>query len=207
MDWFEADPLKDTFKRYYEKYHQAVYRRFLRRLSRYPHAMKREQAEDFLQDTFFGLFRWMQKYWEEHHCLPPAESAERVLYRIEINKYVNYYHKHLKPAGDLSRRPANGSRLYPEGAAALEPRVPDYQRPDQRLLQEELLARVTDCIENQLEPYQRAALLCRAMGYSYKDIAVILGEDEATVAYSILPLARKKLKKCMGDYAYGQRKR
>ena len=186
---------EEVFKFYYEKYKKEVYARSLKRLSRYRVPDKVAQAQDFLQDTFVGFFRWLKKYAEENRQPPSPESVQRVLFTIEINGYMKYYHRHLKskPVTDQYLQ----SSMGPGSAGALleVPPGPEHQRPDRQLLQKEQLAQVASCMEKELTLTQSTVLTLHVNGWSHRDIGAIVGESAKTVTHSIIPQARRTLRK------------
>ena len=205
MPSIDVTQLEAVFKSYYEKYEKTVYARSLKRLSRYHVPDKVAQAQDFLQDTFEGLFRWLKKYVEENHQLPSSESVERVLFTIELNGYMKYYNKHLKSKVAMEPYPQSSLSADSEPAFSREPPGPEHQRPDRQLLRKEQLTQVVSCIEKELTLTQRTALLLHVYGWSHRDIAAMIGENVETVTHSIIPLARRKLRHLLGASGYGAR--
>src|SRR5262249_41560218 len=107
MQSMDDAQLEAVFKSCYEKYKKTVYARFKKRLARYHVPDKTAQAQDLLQDTFAGLFRWMKKYVEDHRQLPSSESLEKVLFTVDIRVFLKYYHKHLKAKIPIIPYPRN----------------------------------------------------------------------------------------------------
>lgn len=196
--------LSDVYDYYYNRYKRVVYNRTYRRLSRYQIRTLRQEAEDLCQETFQSLYRWMRNYAASHTEFPSDEIFSRVLRTIEINEYRSYL-KRLKPI----TTPIAPSGQLGCGAGddlaewALQSNGRD---PEQELLSREYENQLHNCLKK-LRSSESAALLCKLIGYSDKEIADLIGETEKKVMFSIIPLGRRKLRKCMEGYINGCRKR
>lgn len=203
------DTLYKAHEAFYERYKKLVYYRTRRRLARFQGAARREDVDDLFQETFYGVFRWLRNYLAEHPVAPPADVFERVLRTIEINEYRTY----LKRVKYLSLQavPLGPAPGYVDGGPLPRPVEPgdDSCWPGQRLTPEDTMlwreyeTQLQKCL-GKLKPHERLALLCKARGDSDREAAAVLGAPEKTVTHSIIPLGRKKLRKCMEGYTHGQ---
>lgn len=188
--------LVDVYQRLYERHWPGVRQRSFRRLSRYRLPAAQQAADDLCQETFHAFYRWMRNFREQQGQLPSEEVCVRVLKTIEINEYRT----HLK-------RP--NYAMYELSAGAGEPgseeeSLPSADRsPEEELLWKEYELGIQHCLKK-LKSTERAALLLKLVGHSDKEISVLLGETPKKVMFSIVPLGRRKLRKCMG-YIHGQR--
>jgi len=196
--------LAATYEGYYQRFQRAVYHRTYRRLSRYQiHAVK-EEAEDLCQETFQGAYRWMRNFCAAHGECPPAEIFERALKTIEINEYRTYMKRARYPLARVAS--ANGPAADLDGPLP-EPETPCRNPdPERELLWKEYQTRIQHCLQK-LRSSESSALLCKVVGYSDREVAELLGESEKKIMYSIIPLGRKKLRKCMEGYRNGYRER
>ena len=144
--------------------------RYLDRLSGEP-----ELAADLAQETFVRLYR--------RGSLP--EAPEAWLITVAMNLFRNE-----KTTENRHRRlltPARGAFPHSDPSPA----------PDQAVTAEELRRQVRSAIDR-LPERERRLLLLKAEGYSYRDIAVALQLNEASVG-TLLARARRAFRETYGD--------
>lgn len=189
--------LGHVYQRFYERHRPGVRQRSYRRLSRYRLSAPQQTAEDLCQETFHGVYRWLRNYWEQHGQPPSEEIFVRVLKTIEINEYRTHLKRANYPIHELST--AAG-----EIDAAEEAITSAQRSPEEELLWKEYGDRIQHCLKK-LKTTERSALLLKLVGHSDKEISQLLGETAKKVMFSIVPLGRRKLRKCMMGYIHGQR--
>ena len=192
----ERDLLHATFEAYYEAYRQPVYGRIRRRLARY-RGPASQAVEDLFQNVFVNAFRWMTHVYNDSHQVPSREHFEKALKKIEATKYADYWRRSLKQGrhetglDDLNGPAGPGSESgVPLDPPALRP------GPYEELRVRELKTRLESCLER-LRSQESSAILFKVQGHSDSEVSALIGEDVKKVTHSIIPLARKKLRKCM----------
>ena len=146
-------------------------------------------AEDLVQDTFAKAFG-------SRHTFTPGTNLKAWLYRILTNTYINSYRKAQRSpqtSGDedvsdwqLARAASHDS----SGLRSAEMEALD-QTPD---------SIVADAIAQLPENFRMAVLLSDVEGFSYKEIAEIMGTPIGTVM-SRLNRGRSQLRDLLADYA------
>ena len=134
-------------------------------------------AEDLLQETYLRAYRGFSGF-------EPGTNLSGWLYRILRNTFINTYRKRLHEPRTVPEdwyRSSNGAQRNVEASA--EATVID-SIPDQRL---------QDALASLPERYRRVVLLFDVEGFSYKEIAGIVGIPRGTVM-SRLHRGRKALK-------------
>jgi RNA polymerase sigma factor (sigma-70 family) len=203
-DNYLQNQIYEVHQKYYETYKNVVYRRTRKRLARYGNGHLKQDAEDLLQETFHSVFRWMKNYFEENDRYPSEEIFERVLKTIEINEYRSYLRRLKNPVTVAN---ANGTSYNNQAGDSGDWIMRSQARnPEQELLWREYESQVGHCLKK-LKPREHTALLCKARGDSDKEVAAVIGQDEKKVTHSTIPLARKKLRKCLEGYLHGNEKR
>lgn len=133
-------------------------------------------AEDLVQDVLMKILV------EEPGAYDPARNFGVFVFRCAHNKAIDFLRK--------SGRIAEWSDEFADG--------PDARTPGDLLELEEDSRRLWSCMWRLPAP-QRLMLIARHwLDMSYEEIAQVLGCPEGSVA-STLALARKNLKKCLGD--------
>lgn len=125
----------------------------------------RADAEDLLQETYLRAYRGFSGF-------EPGTNLTGWLYRILRNTFINSYRKRLnepRTVPEDSYRSTNATRRDVEASA--EATVLE-SIPDQR---------VQDALASLPERYRRAVLLFDVEGFSYREIAGIVGIPRGTV--------------------------
>ncbi|MGC3952650.1 MAG: sigma-70 family RNA polymerase sigma factor [Propionicimonas sp.] len=146
-------------------------------------------AEDLLQETFAKAFA-------AFHQFTPGTNLKAWLYRILTNTFINTYRKKQRqPAesgGDtiedwqLARAEAHTSTGLRSAEMDALDRMPD--------------SAVTDAMQQLAPDFRLAVYLADVEGFSYKEIAEIMGTPIGTVM-SRLNRGRTQLRRLLADYA------
>ena len=149
-------------------------------------------AEDVVQETFAKAFA-------AFHQFTPGTNLKAWLYRILTNTYINAYRKGQRSpqtgfSDDIEDwQLARAERHTSTGLRSAEmdalDRIPD--------------SIVTDAMERLAPDFRTAVYLADVEGFSYKEIAEIMGTPIGTVM-SRLNRGRTQLRSLLGDYADAQ---
>ena len=148
-------------------------------------------AEDLVQDALVKAFRFFHRY-------EPDSNIKAWLFKVLVNTFYNAVRKHrntqkLHTEAEVELHYQRFVSEATTGAQTVEADLLD------RLVVEKLRAAVADLPEE----FQLAVLLCDIHGFSYKEIAEILGCPVGTVM-SRLYRGRRLLQKTLYDYAVEQ---
>ncbi len=143
-------------------------------------------AEDLIQETFLRAFR-------SFHQFEPGTNLKAWLYRILTNTFINSYRKKQREPQTVSDDEVEDWYLYskmaeegmePSAEAAVLESLPDED--------------VQEALSSLPEQFRMAVLLADVEGFSYKEIAEIMGVPIGTVM-SRLHRGRKALEKGLWD--------
>lgn len=146
-------------------------------------------AEDVVQETYAKAFSSFEQF-------TPGTNLKAWLYRILTNTYINSYRKaqrQPKISGgadvedwQLARAASHTSEGLPSAEREALDKMPD--------------SAVTEALESLSPDFRQAVLLADVEGFSYKEIAEIMGTPIGTVM-SRLNRGRSQLRAKLGDYA------
>jgi RNA polymerase sigma-70 factor (ECF subfamily) len=146
----------------------------------------RSDAEDLVQETFLRAYRGFGGF-------EPGTNLRAWLYRILTNAYINIYRKRQREPVTVSDDELPEWWLYErlggEGAEASAEAQVLESLPDED---------VQDAMASLPEQFRLAVLLADVEGFSYKEIAEILGVPMGTVM-SRLHRGRRALEKRLWD--------
>ena len=143
-------------------------------------------AEDLVQETFLRAYR-------AFHQFEPGTNLKAWLYRILTNTFINSYRKRQREPQTISEDEVEDWYLYskmteegmePSAEAAVLESLPDED--------------VQEALSSLPEQFRMAVLLADVEGFSYKEIADIMGVPIGTVM-SRLHRGRKALEKRLWD--------
>src|SRR2546427_6969293 len=145
-------------------------------------------AEDLVQETFLRAYRGF-------HQFQPGTNLKAWLYRILMNTFINSYRKRQREPQTISEDEIEDWYLYSRMArGGTEPSAETTvieSLPDED---------VQDALAALPEQFREAVLLADVEGFSYKEIAEIMGVPIGTVM-SRLHRGRKALEKALWDTA------
>ena len=143
-------------------------------------------AEDLVQETYLRAYRGF-------HQFQPGTNLKAWLYRILMNTFINTYRKKQREPQTISEDEIEDWYLYsrmarggtePSAEATVIESLPDED--------------VQDALANLPEQFREAVMLADVEGFSYKEIAEIMGVPIGTVM-SRLHRGRKALEKALWD--------
>src|SRR5438876_6462521 len=143
-------------------------------------------AEDLVQETFLRAYR-------AFHQFEPGTNLKAWLYRILTNTFINSYRKKQREPQTVSDDEVEDWYLYskmaeegmePSAEAAVLESLPDED--------------VQEALSSLPEQFRMAVMLADVEGFSYKEIAEIMGVPIGTVM-SRLHRGRKALEKRLWD--------
>ncbi len=146
-------------------------------------------AEDIVQETYAKAF-------SSRHTFTPGTNLKAWLYRILTNTYINVYRKAQRSpqtSGDEEVSDWQLARAASHDSAGLRSAEMEAldQTPD---------GAVAEAIAKLPENFRMAVLLSDIEGFSYKEIAEIMGTPIGTVM-SRLNRGRAQLRDLLADYA------
>lgn len=144
-------------------------------------------ADDLVQETYAKAF-------DKFHQFRPGTNLRAWLYRILTNNYINRYRRQQRRPDEVSADADPDFSLYDR-----------IQETTERPAEQEVLERLTDVEVRQAmadlpEQYRIAVYLADVEGFSYAEIAEIMGTPIGTVM-SRLHRGRSRLQKALYSYA------
>ncbi len=151
----------------------------------------RARAEDLLQETFL-------RAWRSFHTFRPGTNVRAWLYRILMNAYIDGYRKSEREPEVVDHEDVDEFYLYSKVHES-----EDYRRagnPEEVLLSQLMDADVRGALDSLPGSFRDVVVLADIEGFSYKEIAEILGIPIGTVM-SRLHRGRRQLQVKLWDYA------
>lgn len=171
---------------------QGLYDRYAKRLLNFAFKMlgNREEAEDITQEAFIAVFRKLKS-------LKDDSKFEAWIFRIARNFIYQRYRLRAFEHGSLE--------TDEELSAELNKLEAPEKSPEERLLSDELQDVVNRLIRELPEKYRDVFVLSAINGFSYQDIAEILGRSIPAVKTDIHRArleVRSKIKHFLGTVSY-----
>ncbi len=177
------EQLVQNFKNGDEKAFVSIIKKYKTRLTRLAWSVVRNEddAMDVVQDSFIKIYRKL-------HSFRGASKLYTWLYRIVMNHAIDYVRKRpravILPVDELLREP---------------PEKDKSNRPDFKLLNDELHTKIFEAVDKLPEKQKQVVLLREVEDLSYNEIAETLGCSVGTVM-SRLYYAREKLRTLLEPY-------
>ncbi len=155
-------------------------------------ARNEQDAEDLVQDTYMRAFRFFDKF-------EPGTNFKAWLFKILTNTFINSYRK-------KTRQPQRVDFDKVSYALPEEEKTDNHVKESSpRNFNPELYRKlfddqITDALDRLTDDFRLVVVLCDIHGFSYKEIADIIGTPIGTVM-SRLSRARKILQKILEEYA------
>lgn len=151
----------------------------------------RTRAEDLVQETFL-------RAWRSFHTFRPGTNVRAWLYRILMNAYIDGYRKREREPEVVDQEDVDEFYLYSRVHES-----EDFRRagnPEEVLLSKLMDADVKAALDGLPASFRDAVILADIEGFSYKEIAGILGIPIGTVM-SRLHRGRRQLQVRLWEYA------
>ncbi len=174
----------DAFERDALSHLDALYRTALRMSRSAP------DAEDLVQETYIRAFRFRDQF-------RPGTNLKAWLFRILTNTFINEYRKRAGKPDLTALDDVEENTLYRKMAGRAAPS--SSPEPEREVLDKMVSSEVTAALEELPEKF-RSTVLLDVEGFSYKEIAELLGIPIGTVM-SRLHRGRKFLQLRLYDLA------
>ena len=147
-----------------------------------------EDAQDLVQDTYI-------KAYNSFHQFEPGTNLKAWLYRVLTTTFINTYRK------DQRRPQTSDSELEDWQIAEASSHTSDQGKSAEDVVLENLPdSDIKNALAEIPEEFRMAVYLADVEGFSYKEIAEIVGVPAGTVM-SRLHRGRKQLREKLTDYA------
>jgi len=147
-------------------------------------------AEDLVQETMLRAFRSFDRF-------EPGTNIKAWLFRIMTNAYINIYRKRQREPQKVSQEEVEEFDLYQE----LKDHDPQYQATPETIVLDSLVdSDIIQAIDDLPEQFRMAVVLSDIEGFSYAEMAEIMGVPMGTVM-SRLHRGRKALQKRLWELA------
>lgn len=149
----------------------------------------KNDAEDLVQETFYKAFRALEQYQSD-------TNFRAWIFRILVNTYITAYRKAIKIPQRISYEDIEDFTLFKN----LKPLDSTNIVESKDLFENSFEDDVKSALENLPYQFRLVVLLCDVEGFSYNEIAEIIGSPLGTVM-SRLYRGRKLLQRMLWNYA------
>ncbi|RMF56684.1 MAG: sigma-70 family RNA polymerase sigma factor [Calditrichaeota bacterium] len=147
-------------------------------------------AEDLLQDTYLRAFRFFNKF-------TPGTNFKAWIFKILTNTFINRYRKKQREPQKVEFDKVEFA-YSDEEEKKEDPR--NQEKVDYGIYNEIFDDKIKDALDRLSDEFRVVVILCDIHGFSYKEIADIIGTPIGTVM-SRLSRGRKQLQKFLEEYA------
>jgi RNA polymerase sigma-70 factor (ECF subfamily) len=148
-------------------------------------------AEDLVQEAYLRAFRSLHQFTE-------GTNLRAWVFRILTNTYINEYRRRQRRPNSSSLDGIEEFYLYDHLIDS--PVQPGHERPEDVVLEQLTIDHVTQAIDGLPEEFRQVVLLADVEGFSYREIAEIVGIPVGTVM-SRLFRARRRLQRQLYEVA------
>jgi RNA polymerase sigma-70 factor, ECF subfamily len=180
-----GDEARTRFEALMTEHLEGLYR-FALRLTR-----NRTVAEDLVQDT-------MLKSWRSFHTFREGTNVRAWLHRIMMNAHYDSYRKHTREPEEADLDNVGDFYLYDK--VQEHTAMGEAGNPEVSVLEKIMDAEVRESLDTLPVQFRSAVVLADVQGFSYKEIAEILGIPVGTVM-SRLSRGRHMLQSRLWKYA------
>ncbi len=150
-----------------------------------------DDAQDLVQETFMRAFRFFDKY-------EPGTNCKAWLYRILKNTFINHYRQQHRRPSEVDFEAIEETHEVQVKHTGLKP-----GDPEESLINSMLRAEVRQALETLPADYREALFLSLVEGFSYREIAEMVGCPIGTVM-SRIHRARKLMQRALSVHTNGR---
>ncbi|MDZ7370842.1 MAG: sigma-70 family RNA polymerase sigma factor [candidate division KSB1 bacterium] len=148
-----------------------------------------QEAEDLVQDTYFRAYRFFDKFQK-------GTNFKAWIFKILTNTFINKYRKKVRTPQQVQLdKVAYGLEIEEEGEEQFE-----WNGFDESKYKELFDDEITAALSQLSDDFRMVVLLADVEGFSYKEIAQIIGRPSGTVM-SRLFRGRRMLQRILEKYA------
>lgn len=149
-----------------------------------------DDAQDLVQETFLRAFRFFDKY-------EPGTNCKAWLYRILKNTFINRYRQQHRRPNEVDFDAIEETHEVQVRHPGLKP-----EDPEERFMTSMLRRDVRLALEKLPADYREALFLSLVEGFSYREIAEMVGCPIGTVM-SRIHRARKLMQRALTSHSQG----
>jgi RNA polymerase sigma-70 factor, ECF subfamily len=150
-----------------------------------------DDAQDLVQETFLRAFRFFDKY-------EPGTNCKAWLYRILKNTFINHYRQQHRRPSEVDFDAIEETHEVHVRHMGMKP-----ADPEQDLMNSMLRDDVRSALESLPADYREALFLSLVEGFSYREIAEMVGCPIGTVM-SRIHRARKLMQRALTAHGQGR---
>lgn len=150
-----------------------------------------DDAQDLVQETFMRAFRFFDKY-------EPGTNCKAWLYRILKNTFINHYRQQHRRPSEVDFEAIEETHEVQVKHTGLK-----HGDPEESLINSMLRAEVRQALETLPSDYREALFLSLVEGFSYREIAEMVGCPIGTVM-SRIHRARKLMQRALSVHTNGR---